>query len=93
MDELLKQSVSGELPLGIQACVAREFRCSDVSIGRIWCRYRETKANDGLGVWKSRIKQNCGRTPTRLLLESELFRLKKGSHTDDLHTRPASPNI
>ncbi|KAG2769031.1 hypothetical protein PC129_g4992 [Phytophthora cactorum] len=27
----------------------------------MWCRYRETEANDGLGEWKSRIKQNSGR--------------------------------
>ncbi|KAG6953276.1 hypothetical protein JG688_00012903 [Phytophthora aleatoria] len=55
LDELLKQSVSGELPRGIQACVAREFCCFDASIGPIWCRYHETEANDGLGEWKSRM--------------------------------------
>ncbi|ETN00064.1 hypothetical protein PPTG_18335 [Phytophthora nicotianae INRA-310] len=61
LDELLKQSVGGELPRGVQARVAREFRCSDASIGRIWHRFRETEANDGLEEWKSRIKQNSGR--------------------------------
>ncbi|ETL29837.1 hypothetical protein L916_17086 [Phytophthora nicotianae] len=61
LDELLKQSVGGKLPRGVQARVAREFRCSDASIGRIWHRFRETEANDGLGEWKSRIKQNSGR--------------------------------
>ncbi|KAG6945396.1 hypothetical protein JG687_00017318, partial [Phytophthora cactorum] len=61
LDELLKQSVGGELLHGVQACVAREFCCSNASIGLMWCRYRETEANDGLGEWKSRIKQNSGR--------------------------------
>ncbi|KAG6942655.1 hypothetical protein JG687_00018930, partial [Phytophthora cactorum] len=41
----------------------------------------------------SRIPTGRRRTATRLLLESELFRFKKGSHTNDLHTRPTSPNI
>ncbi|ETL29827.1 hypothetical protein L916_17087, partial [Phytophthora nicotianae] len=61
LDELLKQSLGGELPRGVQARVAREFRCSDASIGRIWHRFCETEAKDGLGEWKSRIKQNYGR--------------------------------
>ncbi|ETL83066.1 hypothetical protein L917_16912 [Phytophthora nicotianae] len=61
LDELLKQSLGGKLPRGVQARVAREFRCSDASIGRIWHRFCETEAKDGLGEWKSRIKQNSGR--------------------------------
>ncbi|ETO82391.1 hypothetical protein F444_03466 [Phytophthora nicotianae P1976] len=61
LDELLKQNVGGELPRGVQARVGREFRCSNASIGRMWQRFCETEAKDGLGEWKSRIKKNSGR--------------------------------
>ncbi|ETI53798.1 hypothetical protein F443_03303, partial [Phytophthora nicotianae P1569] len=61
LDELLKQNVGGELPRGVQARVGREFRCFNASIGRMWQRFCETEAKDGLGEWKSRIKKNSGR--------------------------------
>jgi len=57
---LLARSNGGKVHHGAKAEVARLFKCNQASISKIWTRYQSTSISGG--EWKSRIKENSGRT-------------------------------
>ncbi|ETP35123.1 hypothetical protein F442_16632 [Phytophthora nicotianae P10297] len=62
IDELLKLSDNGVLPLGVYVKVSLKFGCAPTTVSRIWKRYAVAVGKGVVGgVWASQIKTKCGR--------------------------------